>query len=1076
MRRARDAGARSVTPIALHLRSGVREVFMDWLEDERPELRRALRRALRAAAPTRRRTSAAGSRRWCAGARPAHRARFTERRPRAAAPRSRARSRQARGAGAPVLRPATASARSRAVRARGPRAPCSRQRRDRAQRLSAWRSSNSSASRSPPLSRLAHAAKSGARLARLRADAEHARRDGDLAAVAHDRADHRVGDLAAGVRVPIPRGSLIVGVARTCPASRMKPGRTSETPTPLPRELRAQREREAAQAELRRAVDRGPGRRRLPRERADEDELRRGGAPASPAASACASAIGRAQVDLERAVDVDRARASAGAPTPAAPRRRSARRSRRPPRASALDLRALGEIRDDRARARAPPRARRAPRRGGRSAISCAPLAREPPREHGAEAAGRPRQEHARAGDRDAAHQAANTRDARREGVLEALAADRADLAGGEEAGGRGVREHAREQRRVVIGDAEHRRARDRCSVKHSAPAGASPPSAARRACRPSSRSRSALRASRACRRTTWPACTSSPSAIEPLSVSAPTTPRTRKSPCSYSGLPASITIPSSRPLRIRRWSRSSSSSKTSRSLTSAGLPASSWIDASLGARDRQLRAQRRGALRHARRHRHALEDQADRALLEHELVAEERRAALEGAPARLPAQHRHRAAGLAQRTSSASRVEGVGVGQHDRPARAARASGTPASITVSVASPSAPRGRVEGAHGAVARAPRPHRDGRARLDLLARARARRSRRSRPAPRGAAPRGRPPGAPPGPPGASRRRTPPRRPPARPRARRAASCAASMAAAARVVAVRERGADADRHGGHDTERDEGARDRAVRADGGRQDRGRDRARDAPARARRAPGRRFRRRAAGLPRASRRSPASRRAEQQRELEHRLVSFLPVDARFSVAEYAALAHAQIDELLAAGATPIVVGGTGLYLRAALTELSLRPPPPPGVRERWNAELERRGPQALHALLARARAVGRGGDRSRRPPPDRARARARGDRRARAARRATRSCGASDMRHPTRLVGLVMDREALYARIDRRVDEMVAAGVIEEVRAAHRAGASSTARAALGFDELLGGRRRGDEAPHAATTPSAS
>ena len=51
--------------------------------------------------------------------------------------------------------------------------------------------------------------------------------------------------------------------------------------------------------------------------------------------------------------------------------------------------------------------------------------------------------------------------------------------------------------------------------------------------------------------------------------------------------------------------------------------------------------------------------------------------------------------------------------------------------------------------------------------------------------------------------------------------------------------------------------------------------------------------------------------------------------------------------------------------------------------------------------------------------------------------------------MRHPTRLVGLVMERDALYARIDRRVDAMVAAGVIEEVRAAHRAGASTHARA---------------------------
>ena len=63
------------------------------------------------------------------------------------------------------------------------------------------------------------------------------------------------------------------------------------------------------------------------------------------------------------------------------------------------------------------------------------------------------------------------------------------------------------------------------------------------------------------------------------------------------------------------------------------------------------------------------------------------------------------------------------------------------------------------------------------------------------------------------------------------------------------------------------------------------------------------------------------------------------------------------------------------------------------------------------------------------------------------------------ADTRHPTRLVGLVMDRDALYARIDARVDAMVAAGAAREVRAAHAAGASETARKALGFDELLAG-----------------
>src|SRR5207302_2090809 len=92
----------------------------------------------------------------------------------------------------------------------------------------------------------------------------------------------------------------------------------------------------------------------------------------------------------------------------------------------------------------------------------------------------------------------------------------------------------------------------------------------------------------------------------------------------------------------------------------------------------------------------------------------------------------------------------------------------------------------------------------------------------------------------------------------------------------------------------------------------------------------------------------------AREQSALEHRLLCFLPVDASFSAGQYAELAHAEIDGLLAGGRRPIVVGGTGLYLRAALTELSLRPPPPEGFRERWVAELERRGPEALHAVLS--------------------------------------------------------------------------------------------------------------------------
>jgi tRNA dimethylallyltransferase len=195
----------------------------------------------------------------------------------------------------------------------------------------------------------------------------------------------------------------------------------------------------------------------------------------------------------------------------------------------------------------------------------------------------------------------------------------------------------------------------------------------------------------------------------------------------------------------------------------------------------------------------------------------------------------------------------------------------------------------------------------------------------------------------------------------------------------------------------------------------------------------------------------------AERAR-LEHRLISFLPLDASFSAGQYAALAHAEIDALLAAGRRPLVVGGTGLYLRAALTELSLRPPPPEGVRERLLAELEHDGAPALHARLA-ARAPWAAEDLD---PNDRQRI-------VRAlelfeAGELEPPTGPSqlwsqEVRRPTLLVGLVMDREQLYARIDARVELMLAAGVREEVVRAHAAGASITARKALGFDELLSG-----------------
>lgn len=120
--------------------------------------------------------------------------------------------------------------------------------------------------------------------------------------------------------------------------------------------------------------------------------------------------------------------------------------------------------------------------------------------------------------------------------------------------------------------------------------------------------------------------------------------------------------------------------------------------------------------------------------------------------------------------------------------------------------------------------------------------------------------------------------------------------------------------------------------------------------------------------------------------------------------------------------------------------------------------AELERHGPEALHARLATVAPWAAAGiaprDRSRlvrtlelheigalQPPegPNR--------------------LWTAETRHPTRLVGLVRDREQLRVRIDARVDAMLAAGAADEVRAAEAAGASSTARKAHGFLPLLDG-----------------
>jgi tRNA dimethylallyltransferase len=183
----------------------------------------------------------------------------------------------------------------------------------------------------------------------------------------------------------------------------------------------------------------------------------------------------------------------------------------------------------------------------------------------------------------------------------------------------------------------------------------------------------------------------------------------------------------------------------------------------------------------------------------------------------------------------------------------------------------------------------------------------------------------------------------------------------------------------------------------------------------------------------------------------LEHRLVSCVPVTEEFSAGRFAALAHAEIDALLEQGRTPIVVGGTGLYLRAALTDLDLRPPPAPGLRASLEQELAEVGPAALHRRLSPATAAGV-------HPNDRKRiVRALElERMERPPHPASEQLWSEALRRPAALFGIVMDRDALGARIGFRVREMLAGGAVEEVEQALERGASRTVRKALGFEEI--------------------
>jgi tRNA dimethylallyltransferase len=189
-------------------------------------------------------------------------------------------------------------------------------------------------------------------------------------------------------------------------------------------------------------------------------------------------------------------------------------------------------------------------------------------------------------------------------------------------------------------------------------------------------------------------------------------------------------------------------------------------------------------------------------------------------------------------------------------------------------------------------------------------------------------------------------------------------------------------------------------------------------------------------------------------QSDRETELVAIWDLDREASVGEYAELAHAAVDRALERGTTPVVVGGTGLYLRAALVELDLPPAPEPGVRERWEGEYDRLGGEAAHELLAE------------RDPAAAARVHP-NDRRRVVRALELSEAGASlapgegrlwseEMRHPTLVIGLEVPRDVLEERIERRTKAMFGSGVEAEVRRALEGPISSTARTVHGLRDI--------------------
>jgi tRNA dimethylallyltransferase len=186
----------------------------------------------------------------------------------------------------------------------------------------------------------------------------------------------------------------------------------------------------------------------------------------------------------------------------------------------------------------------------------------------------------------------------------------------------------------------------------------------------------------------------------------------------------------------------------------------------------------------------------------------------------------------------------------------------------------------------------------------------------------------------------------------------------------------------------------------------------------------------------------------------IPHHLLDVWDIRHLANVAEYQRMARATLAEVQARGRVPILAGGSGLYIRAALDDLNF-PGTDPALRRRLEQELERCGPAALHARLAGLDAAAAEGI----LPSN-------GRRIVRAlevvelsGQPFTATMPRYESLYPAVQLGLRVPRAELDHRITERVGRMWQAGLVDEVRALDRAGlrAGPTASRALGYAQVL-------------------